>query len=87
MKMETIKIYAVKDKKVGFTEIMEGVNDAIICRQIGIVVNDEDKKNLMAKFPADFEVWKLGEVSRDKGEFKEDLRRVANCEDWVKEQK
>lgn len=84
---DTIKIYAVKDKKAGFTEVMEGVNDAIICRQIGIVVNDTEKKNLMAKFPADFEVWKLSEVDRETGETKADLRKIANCEDWVKAEK
>ncbi len=82
---DTIKIYAVKDKKIGFTEIMEGVNDAIICRQIGIVVNDTDKKNLMAKFPGDFEVWKIGEINRETGEIKADKHKIANCEEWIKE--
>lgn len=78
------KIYAIKDTKANsFMEITEGQGDGVMCRTLSSIVNDKDKKSLIAAFPQDFELWKIAEMNEETGEIKQDLRKIADASDWV----
>lgn len=72
-----MNIYSIKDVKASsFNKLIESVNDQTICRDIAGAASDPNTS--LAKWPGDFEVWKLGEYDNSTGSIKCDLRHVAN---------
>lgn len=79
MKMQ---IYAIKDVKCGFSQPFVMVNDNVALRGfIGSV--QSPTPNLANSFPEDKQLWKLGELDDQTGEYKEDVRYMASASNYV----
>lgn len=61
------KIFAIKDCKQGFLNVTTEKNKLIVLRNLEQVVRSADENSLMAKFPADFSLYELGEFDTDTG--------------------
>lgn len=59
------KIYSIKDTKGSFLEPMIAQNDAVATRNIRGIVNSG--KGLLAQYPEDFELWRIGEFDETTG--------------------
>lgn len=75
------KLYGIKDIKIGICEVMIGINDGAMVRNFAMAV--KDKNTMIGKFPEDFELWKLGDITEKTGEFNEDLRKIVEAKDYA----
>ena len=79
----TKKFYGIKDIKADeFCEIVENINDACMLRSLKSAVNDKQANTMISKYPQDYELWKLYEVDTKTGEAKNDIRKIANAEEY-----
>nr|DAO66049.1 MAG TPA: DNA binding protein [Microviridae sp.] len=74
------KIYAIKDIMVGFRDIFEGMNDAVVLRNFATEAKEGD--GLIKKYPEQFELWKVCEINENTGETYQDLRKIAVASDY-----
>lgn len=77
----TKKLYGIKDNLIGFCEVMIGINDGAMIRNFAMAV--KDKNTMIGKFPENFELWKLGNITEESGEFNSDLRKITQAKDYV----
>lgn len=61
----TQNIYAVKDNKTGFENLLIQPNDACAKRLFATLANEKDNK--INIYPADMELWKLGSWNTNTG--------------------
>lgn len=75
------KVYNIKDTLVGFTRaMMVYENDNIALRAFKGLVND-DVPNDVSKNPKDYQMFYLGEMDTDTGEFISDVKFLVNAID------
>lgn len=55
-------ICGVKDEKIGFIDFLPVKSLEIAIRGFAVAVNDENKANMMKKYPEDFSLYKLCEI-------------------------
>lgn len=67
MKSLEIGIYAIKDLDMGFTDVIAYPNRMIALREFGDIVNSGKSK--VSMHPEKFELWELGIVDDQTGEF------------------
>jgi hypothetical protein len=60
-----MKIFSIKDKKIGFNDIYVRPNEGAAVRDFGNACQKEDTP--MAQFPEDFELWIIGEWNSGTG--------------------
>ncbi len=60
-----MKIYAIKDNKVGFGQIFTAENKYTALRAFGEAVNEP--KSMYAKFTNDFALYEIGELDENSG--------------------
>lgn len=73
------RIYGIKDKKIGFVEILAGANDGAMVRQFGLAAKNKDLQ--VGQFPEDFELWKLGNLDEETGDWEKDCRKLVSAEE------
>lgn len=63
------KIYTIRDTKMGiYNQPVTSPNIAVITRDLQEIVNDD--KHKFNKYPSDFELFEIGEYSKETGEIK-----------------
>lgn len=77
-----MKIYAIKDVKIGFYNPFYLQNDAVAIREFTNGRNDS-QKNAINTNPEDKELWSLGEFDERTGEIKSEVRFLIKAEDCV----
>lgn len=83
MENKSKKFYGIKDTKAEeFCEIVENINDACMLRALKSAINDKAANTMISKYPQDYELWKLYEVNTATGEATNDLRKIANAEEY-----
>lgn len=60
-----MKLYSIKDNKMGFVDVTFGQNNAIAIRMFGDLIK---KHPIYSAHPEDYEIFCLGEVDEDTGE-------------------
>lgn len=65
-----MKIYSVKDVKVGFMSPFIRSNDSLAIRDFKDAISDDHPTNALHKHPEDYELWCLGEFLQDSGVIK-----------------
>lgn len=60
-----VKLYAIRDIKNDYGQIFQWANDQIARRNLAAM--QKDNSTIISKFPADFELWKLGEYDSETG--------------------
>lgn len=76
----TLKIYAIKDTKVGFMQPFYQTNNAVAIRSFTNAVNAEQTNNINQNID-DMELWHLGEFNDDTGEIKSDIQYLCKAND------
>lgn len=76
----TLKIYAIKDTKVGFMQPFYQANNAVAIRSFTNAVNAEQTNNINQNLD-DMELWHLGEFNDDTGEIKSDIQYLCKAND------
>ena len=76
----TLKIYAIKDTKVGFMQPFYQANNAVAIRAFTNAVNAEQTNNINQNLD-DMELWHLGEYNDDTGEIKSDIQYLCKAND------
>lgn len=76
----TLKIYAIKDTKVGFMQPFYQTNNAVAIRSFTNAVNAEQTNNINQNLD-DMELWHLGEFNDDTGEIKSDIQYLCKAND------
>lgn len=65
------KIFAIKDAKQGFTNVVVENNQLMMLRNMEQAVNDEN--TLLNKYPQDFSLYCLGDFDTDTGNIKPEI--------------
>lgn len=73
-----MKLYALKDVKSGFMNILVLKNDDLAIRSYKNMLGDP-QPNLVNTNPEDFELWCLGDYNIDNGFISSDVRFVASA--------
>lgn len=60
-----MKIYSIKDTKIGFMQTFTANNKAVALRMFADTCNDEN--TVLAKHPEDYELYELGDFDTDTG--------------------
>ena len=76
-----LKIYALKDTKIGFKTPFYTFNDQVAIRTVKNAVNDKIHENDIKQNPEDHQLWYLGEFDDATGEITSEVRFVANAID------
>lgn len=76
----TLKIYAIKDTKVGFMQPFYQANNAVAIRSFTNAVNAEQTNNINQNIE-DMELWHLGEFNDDTGEIKSEVTFLCKAVD------
>lgn len=67
MNKNNLAIFAIKDIDMGITDIITYPNRMIAMRNFGDLVNNE--KSALSQHPEKFELWEIGEIDDQTGEF------------------
>ncbi len=78
-----LKIYSIKDTKVGFMQPFYQANQAVAIRAFNNAVNAKDANNINQN-PDDMELWELGEFDDQTGEIKSEVKYVVKANDLIK---
>ena len=78
-----LKIYSIKDVKVGFMQPFYQANNAIAIRSFTNAVNSEQTNNINQNLE-DMELWLLGEFDDDTGEIKNEISHLCKAVDVKK---
>lgn len=73
-----LNIYSLKDRKSGYANPYLLQNDEIAIRDLKTAVNDE-KANVINKFPEDFELTRIGEFDTETGEIVSKVEFIINA--------
>lgn len=72
-----INVYSIKDVKMGFTAIYTLPNNASAIRWFGDMVVNKDTP--MSKHPEDYQLFKIGVMDDQTGEFKSEVQFLENA--------
>lgn len=72
-----MKIFGIKDTKVGFTNVIMAQNEAVARRYLAEMVRDTN--NLISKYNEDYEIYKLGEFNENTGEIMPSINFVERA--------
>lgn len=61
-----IKLYTIRDSKMGFMAPYSNVNDEVAKRNF--LVEKTQKNSMIAIYPEDFELWSIGEMDEKTGQ-------------------
>ena len=75
-----IKVYSIKDVKVGFMQPFYQANDAVAVRSLKNTVNSVATNNIKANIE-DMELWLLGEFNDENGDIKPELKFITKAID------
>ena len=75
-------IFSIKDLKSGFQQIFLSANEAVAMRDFGSVCNKPDTN--YNQFPADYELFKVGEFDSELGISNTDITRLVSATAYVK---
>lgn len=75
-----MKIYAIKDAKIGFMQPFYLQNDGVAVREFTNARN-EVAKNIVNTNPEDKELWCLGEFDDTTGQISSEIRFLTKAED------
>lgn len=70
-----VSIYAVRDIKNDFGAPFTATNDNVAKRMYQ--AEQKNKDSMLAQFPADFELWKLGDYDTKTGQIYTDIENIA----------
>lgn len=79
-----MKLYAVKDKAMGFNTPFPAQNDYHAQRMAADTVNAPAGQNAdtsIAQHPADYDLYYIGELDQNTGNFSSDIRFLNNFND------
>lgn len=72
-----MKIFAIKDLKIGsFTKPFVDTHEQNAIRGFEQVIND--KQSMYAKYPEDFELWKIGSFNDESGKVEGNIQCLTN---------
>lgn len=77
-----LKIYAIKDTKVGFMQPFVQVNDAVAVREFGNLINSGS--SVVSQNFEDMELYCLGSYSQDTGTIESDVQYILKGVDVKK---
>ena len=77
-----MKIYAIKDTKIGYMNPFYLQNDGVAMREFTNARN-EQSKNAVNTNPEDKELWCLGEFDDQTGEIVSNIRFIVKAEDCL----
>lgn len=80
-----INIYAIKDKKIGFIEIMTGKTDGLMIRNLQGAARS--KQTQVGQFPEDFELYALGKMDETNGTLYSETRYITSAKDLIENEK
>lgn len=72
-----MKIYSIKDKATGFTSTFTASNDYEAMRIF--VDTAKDERTMLHNHPEDFELYRLGELNKDNGEIKAEVKFLQHA--------
>lgn len=78
-------IYAIKDNKLGFEQVLIAPNNASAIRMFGDSCRDENC--LFALHPEDFDLYKIGEMDENTGTLKSDVQFLEKALTFSKKSK
>ena len=78
-----LKIYSIKDTKVGFMQPFYQANQAVAIRAFNNAVNAKEINNINQNAD-DMELWELGEFDDQTGEIKSEVKYVIKANDLIK---
>lgn len=78
-----LKIYSIKDTKIGFMQPFYQANQAVAVRAFNNAVNSKEINNINQNLD-DMELWELGEFDDQTGEIKSEVKFVIKANDLVK---
>ena len=78
-----LKIYSIKDTKIGFMQPFYQANQAVAIRAFNNAVNSKEINNINQNLD-DMELWELGEFDDQTGEIKSEVKFVIKANDLVK---
>lgn len=77
-----MKIFSIKDKKIGFENIFIMPNEGAAIRNFGEACKQKD--SALFKFPDDFELWTFGSWNQETGEFNlDDAKCIATAKQYA----
>lgn len=65
-----IKLYSIKDTKVGYLAPYTQINDEVAKRNF--LTEKTQKNSMISIYPEDFELWKIGEMNEKTGEINQE---------------
>ncbi len=77
-----LKIYSIKDTKIGFMSPFYSHNDGVATRDFTNACN-EQTKNACNTNPEDKELWRLGEFDDQTGVVTSDIKFIAKANDVI----
>lgn len=78
-----LKIYSIKDTKIGFMQPFYQANQAVAIRAFNNAVNAKESNNINQNAD-DMELWELGEFDDQTGEIKSEVKYVIKANDLIK---
>ena len=75
-----LKIYSIKDNKIGFMHPFYQSNDAVAVRALNNAVNAKEMNNINQNVD-DMELWKLGEFDDQTGQITSDIKFIVKAID------
>ena len=78
-----LKIYSIKDTKVGFMQPFYQANQAVAIRAFNNAVNAKEINNINQNAD-DMELWELGEFDDQTGEIKSEVKYIVKANDIIK---
>ena len=79
---DTINLYAIKDKKVGFEHVFPMKTHGLAIRGFQELANDN--KSNVSKYPEDFELYHIGTLDNQTGQLGQNLTCLAKGEEYAK---
>lgn len=80
-----IKIYTVKDTKIGFMQPFYAQNEQVAIRMFTNSANSKTSENSVNVNPEDKELWLLGEYNDQTGTITSEIKFVTKAIDVIKE--
>lgn len=73
-----LKLYALKDLKVGYMNVIQEANDDVARRNFRNLLTDPTP-NVVNRNPGDYEMWRIGTYDNESGEVVSDLSFICNA--------
>lgn len=83
MKGKKMKIYSVKDNKIGFNNTFLAANNAAAMRMFADTCRQ--KETLFANHPEDFDLYAVGELNENTGEITSEIKFLEHASSFVSE--